>query len=140
MASSPQTRMYEDTAHMLAIETRVGALEVGIKELSASTTTQFSALMSKLDERSKINWPVIISSGALLMTLMGSLSVAIWSPIRETISRLDTTQATIQQNMVTRLESEMWAKVREEQFRTRDEADKVFDTRIRHLEAKIFGF
>lgn len=147
--------MQRETAdHVAGIDSRVTGLEVqfraldgNLRELAVNTKAEFAnvtaainALGSKMESGSKTNWPVLLSAGMLTVAILGSLGVALWSPVKGEIERLSIEAKSLAKEKVDREESSMWAKLRDEQFGRRDERDFDYKRRIEQLEHKVYGF
>jgi len=157
MSPNSETTMQlpkETADHVAGIDSRVTGLEVqfraldaNLRGLAADTKSEFqnvtaaiNALGSKLESGSKTNWPVLISGAMLIVAILGSLGVALWSPVKSELERTALDIKALNREKLDKEESVMWSKLRDEQFARRDEKDRNYDERIKALEHKTFGF
>lgn len=144
----------ETADHVAAIDSRVTGLEVqfraldtSLRGLAADTKSEFqnvtnaiNALGAKMEAGSRTNWPVLISAAMLVVAILGSLGVALWSPIKSDLERMASDIKALNKDKLDREESLMWTKLRDEQFARRDERDADYKKRLEGLERKVYGF
>lgn len=144
----------ETADHVADIDSRVTGLEVqfraldaNLRGLAADTKSEFqnvtaaiNALGAKLEAGSKTQWPVLIAGGSLILGILTSLGLALWSPVRTDLERMHTEIRALSKDKLDVETSSMWSKLREEQFERRDERDADYKRRIETLEHKVFGF
>ncbi len=75
--------MNSDSAAIATLNIRVSGLENQLQQLAASLGAQLSSLSSKLEERSKTQWPVIVGFASILIAGMAYMDQAKLLPLKE---------------------------------------------------------
>jgi len=105
-----------DREELGILRTRVSGIERDIQDLNQSFQTQFgslnaaiSGLATKIEERGRPQWTIMIMSAGFLLAFMTSIGTLAYLPIRSTTERLEADLSKLRDAGVTRAELDVRA-------------------------------
>jgi hypothetical protein len=106
--------------------TRVTNIEQQLTNISTQLTAQIASLSSKIDERSKTQWPTLAAFTTALVVVIGGLASFGFRPIDASITRLDTETAMLRTMSVPRPETQAkWDEFQRSILKNADEIDSL---------------
>lgn len=100
-----------DREELGILRTRVSGIERDIQDLNQSFQTQFSSLAAsisglstKIEERGRPQWMMMIAAAGFLLAFMTSIGTLAYLPISSTTARLETDVAKLRDGSVSRAE------------------------------------